>query len=116
MKTDPIIDHYMYVVRDDEEIEIKISGFFDEGEAEVRYYSDGSGHPGYPACIYDITAFRAGSGGEIELEADEEERAHEILLLKATEDGNEVDYNDPVFDDWDRDNEDRFVDPMFEDR
>lgn len=65
------------VERNDESIQLEIEGTYNPGEPEVRYYRDGSGHPGSPAYFDDIIST---THPDIELTEEEMEDAQECLF------------------------------------
>jgi hypothetical protein len=66
----------MYIERDDVDIEVVIAGEFVPGTPEERYDRNGSGTPAFPPGIWNIEA-------RIELTAEEERRAEDLLLEAA---------------------------------
>lgn len=95
-------------------VEFVIGGDFQEGEPMVRYYADGSGHPGSPSYwewdIVDILKVEAHDDRPIQL-TPELKQKFEMLLSKQIDDeqageilGGELpdssDYADEMYDRW----------------
>ncbi len=75
----------MTIERNEQEIEVAISGTYVPGEREVRYLRNGDpGHPGSPDEIQDITVTLK-DGDDAPLTDAEFFQAHELLLEDAHE-------------------------------
>jgi hypothetical protein len=80
-----IITSTMTITRQDQEIEVAISGTFLKGCKEVRYLRNGD--PGFPAEPDEITDLEATlrDGDEAELTEDEYDEAYQMLIERAYE-------------------------------
>ena len=73
---------------DSTEIEVEVEGTFTPEEPCVMYYRDGSGYPGSPASIEDITVL---SPGGFELTGSELSQAEEALMEAVPDDDDDGD-------------------------
>lgn len=72
-------------------LELSVSGVYIPEEPMVRYYKDGTGYPGSPACIDDLSATLE-DGTEAELTDEEVEKCEHALLDTVTDAS--IDYDD----------------------
>ncbi len=61
----------MEVILGDKDIEVEVSYEIAPEEKEIRYDSDGSGHPGSPACIEHLEVYHQGKNITNELSKEE---------------------------------------------
>ena len=84
MKPNPRVQSMMTIERNGLEIEVAILGTFIPEEPMVRFYKDGSGHPGSPAEIDDLIATLK-DGDEVWLTDEEVDKANALLMEAASE-------------------------------
>lgn len=78
MKKARLVEAILLIERDGAELRVDLTGQLHPGERMVRYYRDGSGHPGAPPYVSDIEAEL--DGVPVELTDPELEAAQDRLL------------------------------------